>query len=78
MRQIALAALAALASLAAIAFSATSHAQSKPFPGHAIKLIVPFTPGGNADVEKEADRVYEMLEEHGIEVLYDDRDVHSG
>ena len=25
-------------------------AQSKPFPDHAVRLIVPFTAGGNADV----------------------------
>ena len=40
----------ALAALAAIAFSTAAHAQPKPFPDHTVKLIVPFTPGGNADV----------------------------
>lgn len=44
-----------------------------PFQVHLIALT-----GGNADVQKEADRIYEMLGEHGIEVLYDDRDVRAG
>lgn len=34
--------------------------------------------GGNSDVEAEADRVYELLQEHGFEVLYDDRDIRAG
>lgn len=34
--------------------------------------------GGNAELQKEADRVYEMLQENNIEVLYDDRDVRAG
>jgi prolyl-tRNA synthetase len=34
--------------------------------------------GGNADVEKEADHIYDMLQENGIEVLYDDRDARAG
>lgn len=33
---------------------------------------------GNVDVVAEADRMYELLEEQGIEVLYDDRDVRAG
>ncbi len=41
-------AAATLATLATVAPPAS--AQSKAFPDHAIKLIVPFTPGGNADV----------------------------
>ncbi|OHB19461.1 MAG: prolyl-tRNA synthetase [Parcubacteria group bacterium RIFCSPHIGHO2_01_FULL_56_18] len=44
-----------------------------PFAVHLISIT-----GGNADVEKEADRVYEMLQENDIEVLYDDRDVRAG
>ncbi len=44
-----------------------------PFQVHLIALT-----GGNADVQKEADRIYEMLQEHGIEVLYDDRDARAG
>ena len=34
--------------------------------------------GGNKDVENEANRMYEMLKENDIEVLYDDRDVRAG
>jgi prolyl-tRNA synthetase len=34
--------------------------------------------GGSDEVQKEADRLYELLQEHGIEVLYDDRDVRAG
>jgi prolyl-tRNA synthetase len=34
--------------------------------------------GGNADMIAEADRIYEILREHDIEVLYDDRDVRAG
>ena len=30
--------------------NAPSHAQPKTFPDHAVRLIVPFTSGGNADV----------------------------
>ncbi len=34
--------------------------------------------GTNKDVIAEADRLYELLREHGIEVLYDDRDIRAG
>lgn len=34
--------------------------------------------GGNADVVSEAERLYELLKAHGIEALYDDRDVRAG
>ena len=34
--------------------------------------------GGNADVIAEADRMYDLLREHTIEVLYDDRDARAG
>jgi len=44
-----------------------------PFAVHLISIT-----GGNADVAAEADRVYELLGEHGIEVLYDDRDARAG
>ena len=44
-----------------------------PFDVHLISIA-----GGNADIKEEADRVYEMLCENGIEVLYDDRDARAG
>ncbi len=44
-----------------------------PFHVHLVSLS-----GGNKDIEKEADRYYEMLQENGIEVLYDDRDARAG
>jgi prolyl-tRNA synthetase len=44
-----------------------------PFPVHLIAIS-----GGNADVVKEADRIYELLAENGIEALYDDRDTRAG
>ncbi|HEY4526465.1 MAG TPA: aminoacyl--tRNA ligase-related protein [Candidatus Paceibacterota bacterium] len=44
-----------------------------PFPVHLIAIS-----SGNADVVAEADRMYELLAEHGIEALYDDRDVRAG
>ncbi len=44
-----------------------------PFPVHLISLS-----GGNTDVITEADRLYELLRENGIEALYDDRDVRAG
>jgi prolyl-tRNA synthetase len=44
-----------------------------PFPVHLIAIA-----GGNADTEAEADRMYELLTQHGIDVLYDDRDVRAG
>jgi len=44
-----------------------------PFHVHLVSLA-----GGNAEVEKEADRYYDMLTENGIEVLYDDRDLRAG
>ncbi|OGG60647.1 prolyl-tRNA synthetase [Candidatus Kaiserbacteria bacterium RIFCSPHIGHO2_01_FULL_56_24] len=44
-----------------------------PFHVHLVSIT-----GGNADVEKEADRVYEMLQDNDIEVLYDDRDARAG
>ncbi len=44
-----------------------------PFGVHLISIS-----GGNADIEKEADRVYELSRDHDIDVLYDDRDVRAG
>lgn len=44
-----------------------------PFAAHLVAIT-----GGNADVASEADRMYELLREHNIEVLYDDRDVRAG
>ncbi len=44
-----------------------------PFAVHLVMLS-----GGNEDVVKEAHRLYEDLREHGIEVLFDDRDVRAG
>ncbi|MFZ2886824.1 MAG: aminoacyl--tRNA ligase-related protein [Minisyncoccia bacterium] len=44
-----------------------------PFQVHLVSLA-----GGNADVQKEADHVYEMLQQNGIEVLYDDREARAG
>ena len=44
-----------------------------PFQAHLVAIT-----GGNKDVTAEADRMYELLQEHGIEVLYDDRDVRAG
>ncbi len=44
-----------------------------PFAVHLISIT-----GGNADVVTEAERMYELLREHGIDVLYDDRDARAG
>jgi prolyl-tRNA synthetase len=44
-----------------------------PFRVHLIAIS-----SGNDDVIKEADRLYELLQENNIEVLYDDRDVRAG
>ncbi len=44
-----------------------------PFPAHLVCIS-----GGNKDVSAEAERVYELLLEHGIEALYDDRDISAG
>ena len=44
-----------------------------PFPVHLISIS-----SGNAEVVAEADRLYELLAEHGIEALYDDRDIRAG
>ena len=44
-----------------------------PFAVHLVSIT-----GGNADVQTEAERVYELLREHGIETLYDDRDARAG
>jgi prolyl-tRNA synthetase len=44
-----------------------------PFSAHLISIT-----GGNADVAAEADRLYDLLREHNIEVLYDDRDARAG
>jgi prolyl-tRNA synthetase len=48
-------------------------AEVAPFPVHLIAIT-----GGNADVAAEADRLYELLKDSGIEALYDDRDVRAG
>ena len=44
-----------------------------PFSAHLIAIS-----GSNTDVGAEADRLYELLCENGIEVLYDDRDLRAG
>ncbi len=44
-----------------------------PYQVHLVSLS-----GGNKDVEAEADRMYELLQENGVEVLYDYRDVRAG
>jgi prolyl-tRNA synthetase len=44
-----------------------------PYKVHLIAIA-----GGNSDVIAEADRLYELLAEHGIDALYDDRDVRAG
>lgn len=44
-----------------------------PFQVHLVSIA-----GGNAEITKEADRMYEMLTENGIEVLYDDREARAG
>ena len=44
-----------------------------PFHVHLISLA-----GSNTEVAGEADRMYELLQEQGIDVLYDDRDARAG
>lgn len=44
-----------------------------PFSVHLVSIT-----GGNEEVQKEADRVYELLKEQGVDVLYDDRDARAG
>jgi len=44
-----------------------------PFQVHLVSIS-----GGNQDVVKEADHLYETLQAHNIEVLYDDRDARAG
>jgi len=44
-----------------------------PFAVHLVSIT-----GGNEEIEKEADKLYELLRENGIEVLYDDRDARAG
>ncbi len=44
-----------------------------PFAVHLVSLS-----GSNEEVKKEADRIYDQLVEHGIDVLYDDRDARAG
>lgn len=44
-----------------------------PFDVHLVSIT-----GGNEDVRIEADRLYELLHAHNIDVLYDDRDVRAG
>ena len=44
-----------------------------PFAVHLVAIT-----GGNGDVKAEADRLYELLKENNIEVLYDDRDIRAG
>ncbi|MBI4093886.1 prolyl-tRNA synthetase [Candidatus Kaiserbacteria bacterium] len=44
-----------------------------PFHVHLLSIS-----GGNGDVTAEANRLYELLKENGIEVLYDDRDARAG
>ncbi len=44
-----------------------------PFGVHLIAIS-----GNNADIAAEADRLYELLRDSGIETLYDDRDARAG
>jgi prolyl-tRNA synthetase len=44
-----------------------------PYAVHLVSIT-----NGNPDVASEADRLYELLVDNGIEVLYDDRDVRAG
>ncbi|HEY4517226.1 MAG TPA: aminoacyl--tRNA ligase-related protein [Candidatus Paceibacterota bacterium] len=44
-----------------------------PFRAHLVAIT-----GGNADVEKEAERVFELMHDNGVDVLYDDRDLRAG
>lgn len=44
-----------------------------PYQAHIIAIS-----GGNKDVVAEADNLYNLLAEHGIETLYDDRDARAG
>lgn len=44
-----------------------------PFRVHLVSIT-----GGNKDIEGEADKLYELLKENDIDVLYDDRDARAG
>jgi prolyl-tRNA synthetase len=44
-----------------------------PYAVHIVSIT-----NGNEDVKKEADHLYDMLNENGIDALYDDRDVRAG
>lgn len=44
-----------------------------PFAVHLISIT-----GGREDIREEADKLYELLREHNIEVIYDDRDARAG
>jgi prolyl-tRNA synthetase len=44
-----------------------------PFKVHLVSIS-----GGNADVVAEADKLYDLLRAHDVEVLYDDRDARAG
>ncbi len=44
-----------------------------PYPVHLVSIA-----GGNKEVTEEADRIYDLLLENGIEALYDDRDARAG
>ena len=44
-----------------------------PYKVHLISIT-----GGDASVAKEADHLYDLLRQNGIDVLYDDRDVRAG
>lgn len=47
--------------------------EAAPYTAHLVAIS-----GGNNDVTAEADRMYDLLLAHGIETLYDDRDVRAG
>lgn len=44
-----------------------------PFAVHLVSIA-----GGNKDIEDEANHIYELLGQNGIEALYDDRDARAG
>jgi len=52
--------------------------ETAPFPVHLIQIDPPLNLSGGGKIKKIAEKLYDDLQEEGVEVLYDDRDKSPG